>query len=342
VDVEPLNLDIEVLEELLTWLRETGRIEADLTPEMTVLEGGISSRTVQVSAPGRDWVLKQALAELRVPVPWFSDTSRVHREASALRWLENLAPTGASPRFEFEDEAARVVCMSAVPQPHDNWKSLLLKGEVNPVHIDRFAEIIGTIHLRSNRRLNELEPEFADRTFFESLRLEPYYAYSAAQVPEAAAFLERLQRETRLVRSTLVHGDLSPKNVLVRDDTLVLVDHEVAHIGDPAFDLGFSCAHFLSKARHVVAARNRLLESTDRYWSGYLEIVGEEPWSQEMETRVVRHTLACLLARAAGRSQLEYFDQSEKTLQIQAVLHLIEGSPRTMERLVHEWSILLG
>ena len=107
-----------------------------------MLPGGVSSRTVLLRAPGGDWVLKQALAKLRVPVPWFSDPRRVHREASALRWLEHLAPKGASPRFEFEDETAHVVCMAAVPQPHDNWKVLLMKGEVRPEYIDALAEII--------------------------------------------------------------------------------------------------------------------------------------------------------------------------------------------------------
>jgi aminoglycoside phosphotransferase (APT) family kinase protein len=336
----PLN--IEVLEDLLAWLRNTGRIPRSLTPEMTVLSGGVSSRTVHVRAPGCNWVLKQALSQLRVPVPWFSDPRRVHREASALRWFEDLAPRGASPRFEFEDETAHVVCMEAIQHPHYNWKTLLLNGDVRAEHVDAFAEIIGTIHVRSSRRLTDLQPEFGDRTFFESLRLEPYYDYTAGKVPEAATFLERLQGDTRSERSALVHGDFSPKNVLVRDDTLILVDHEVAHIGDPAFDLGFSYAHFLSKARHVVGARGRLLEATRQYWSRYTSITAQEHWYQGLEERVVRHTLACLLARVAGRSQLEYLEPSEKELQERAVLRLIDDPPESVERLVDKWDKSLG
>ena len=34
-----------------------------------------------------------------------------------------------------------------------------------------------------------------------------------------------------------------------------LLDHEVAHFGDPAFDLGFSLTHLLSKALHLEAYR---------------------------------------------------------------------------------------
>jgi Ser/Thr protein kinase RdoA (MazF antagonist) len=232
--------------------------------------------------------------------------------------------------------------MEAVPQPHHSWKTLLLRGDVRGGHFNAFAEIIGTIHIRSSSRLNELKLEFGDWSFFESLRLEPYYAYTAGQVPEAASFLDLLQGDTRSVRTALVHGDFSPKNVLVREESLFLVDHEVAHIGDPAFDIGFSMAHFLSKARHVMDARAHLLGAAYQYWSRYASMTSQERWYMDMEERVVRHTLACLLARAAGRSQLEYFDSSEKQLQCQAVLSLIDEPPKSVERLVDEWGARLG
>jgi aminoglycoside phosphotransferase (APT) family kinase protein len=196
--------------------------------------------------------------------------------------------------------------------------------------------------VRSGRRLEELEPELGDQTFFESLRLEPYYGYTATQVPAAAVFLEELQAETRAVRATLVHGDFSPKNVLIWNETLVLVDHEVAHIGDPAFDLGFSSTHLLSKARHLPDARERFLDASRRYWSRYSAITEGEAWRAGLEPRVVRHTLACLLARVAGRSQVEYFGPAEKERQQETVLALIEEPPETMAQLVDEWAAALG
>src|SRR5207253_6106542 len=125
---------------------------------------------------------------------------------------------------------------------------------------------------------------------------------AAAAVPEAAAFLAPLVDETRARRETLVHGDYSPKNVLVRDDRLVLLDHEVVHFGDPAFDLGFSLAHLLSKAHHLADRRGDFTQAALLYWRAY---AGE----RQLEPRAVRHTLACLLARVAGRSPLEYLNE---------------------------------
>ena len=97
-------LDIERPDDLVAWLRARRLIEPDENPIVSVLAGGVSSRTVRVSSDRRDWVLKQPLAKLRVPTDWFGDPSRAHREANALRWMPVLAP-GATPILVFEDRA---------------------------------------------------------------------------------------------------------------------------------------------------------------------------------------------------------------------------------------------
>ncbi len=124
-------------------------------------------------------------------------------------------------------------------------------------------------------RRAELEPVFGDRGFFESLRLEPYFGFTASEVPEARQFLLDLIDETRAHVETLVHGDYSPKNILVHDGRLVLLDHEVIHFGDPTFDLGFSLTHFLSKAHHLPDRREAFAEATRRYWDRYRSIVAD-------------------------------------------------------------------
>src|SRR5215831_12124950 len=122
-------LDIEQPAALLAYLRQAGRIGPHETPALERLAGGVSSRTVRVTrASSEAWVLKQSLAQLRVSVEWFSDPQRIHTEAAALRWLGVLAPPGAVPAFIFEDHAEHLLAMQAVPQPHANWKGLLMAG----------------------------------------------------------------------------------------------------------------------------------------------------------------------------------------------------------------------
>ena len=330
----PDALDIEDAPALLAYLQRTGRIASGEQPRIAILQGGVSNRTVWVEREsGETWVLKQALAKLRVPVDWFSSPERIHREALGLEWLARLAPPGSITPLLFEDREWHLLAMQAVPQPHANWKTVLLGGTICADHVRQFATLLAAIHREAHGRA-DLAEVFGDRTFFESLRLEPYYGYSAQQAPDAAAFLDSLIRETLACRITLVHGDYSPKNVLIHQDRLVLLDHEVIHFGDPAFDLGFSLTHFLSKAHHLPALRREFASAALEYWRIYAEALGAPEWATDLEPRAVRHTLACLLARVVGRSPLEYLSPAERIRQRDAVLRIIPSMPATIADLV--------
>jgi 5-methylthioribose kinase len=211
---------------------------------------------------------------------------------------------------------------------------MLLKGRLKKDHVEQFGRLLGAIHRNAHERRKELFPIFEHRSFFESLRLEPYYGYTATQVPAAADFLRALIDETRARRVTLTHGDYSPKNILIHEGRLILLDHEVIHFGDPAFDLGFSLTHFLSKAHHLPDLRVAFAQAANLYWWTYLRAVGEADWVGDLEPRAVRHTLGCLLGRVAGRSPLEYLDEEERLRQKEAVLALMQRTPTTVPELV--------
>jgi 5-methylthioribose kinase len=332
-----VDLNIEDFAAAAAYLCEKAFVVAGGDLSLECLPGGVSNRTVLVRfSDGRRWVLKQALPKLRVAVDWFSSPERIHREALALQWFARLAPAGSVPRFEFEDQANHLLGMDAVPFPHQNWKTALLLGNVNFNHVEQFGRLLGLVHRQASQACG-VRQVFEDTEFFESLRLEPYYLYSAERVPESAEFLHRLVDETRLCRLTLVHGDYSPKNILLRNDKLILLDYEVAHFGEPAFDLGFSLAHFLSKAHHLTVHRALFAEAAVLYWQAYVHALGNVPWAHDLEPRAVRHGLACLLARVAGRSPLEYLSDAERVRQRQAVLSLLPEPPCRVQDLVSEF-----
>ena len=339
-------MDIEQPADLLAYLRANGRIAPDETPTMRTLGGGVSNRAVLVerwgaSGEGEGWVVKQALAKLRVAVDWFSSPERIAREAAGLRWLETLAPPGTTTPLVFEDTANYILAMAAVPQPHDNWKTLLLAGKLDPDHVSQFGRLLGTIH-RNASGDPAVAAAFDDRSFYDSLRLEPYYRYTASQVPESGAFYDALLADTWATRLTLVHGDYSPKNVLVHHGRLILLDHEVIHYGDPGFDLGFGFTHLLSKAHHLPALRQDFAAATVACWEAYASIAAPLPWFPDLEPRAVRHTLACLLARVAGRSPLEYLDAAERARQRAAVLALMHAPPATIAALAARFTAALA
>jgi 5-methylthioribose kinase len=380
-------LNIEDSGALRAYLRRQGKIGFDECPVIEIVAGGVSNRTVRVRRPGGEiWILKQALSQLRVAVRWLSDPSRSRREALAIRWIAQLAP-GATPALLFEDPDEHLLAMESVPEPHENWKTMLMAGRLDPALVRQFGRLAATIHLRSWERSDELAPIFGDRSFFESLRIEPYYVYAAEQTPEAAPFLTALVAETRACRLALVHGDLSPKNILVtgnatrnaagsatrkasgnaagevtgnadriatgdatRADSadlttggarLWLVDHEVAHFGDPSFDLGFALAHLLSKAHHLAIHRAGFQRAAVGFWLAYRDAIGPLPWAGQIEARAVRQALGCLLARVAGRSPLEYLDSDERARQRAIVLQLMAAPPPTVAALAQRFCGML-
>lgn len=319
------ELDIEDAAQLRVYLAKR-RLTGDTEPvAISRLAGGVSSRTMLVERPnGERWVIKQALAALRVHVEWLSSPERSAREAEGARALASMLPEGAVPRIVFEDREHHLFGMEAAPAQAANWKSMLLAGDSQIEHFRAAGELLACIHRESAKRAGEFGRAFEDRSFFESLRLEPYYEYTAREAPAAGPFLSALCDETRAARLSLVHGDFSPKNLLVVGDRLILLDHEVIHFGDPAFDLGFAMAHFLSKAHHLSGWRERLLAGAAEFRRSY---ESGTRWRQPVERRAAAHTLGCLLARVAGRSQLEYLSQEEKRRQREACIRLMAEPP---------------
>ncbi|MCA0455564.1 MAG: aminoglycoside phosphotransferase family protein [Chloroflexi bacterium] len=333
-------LDIEQSDALIAYLRASSHIAPVETPVIHNLAGGVSNRTVLVEREnGEAWVMKQALEKLRVQVDWFSSTARIHREAAGLRWMQATVPDYAPP-LVFEDETEHLLAMIAVPQPHINWKTQLLQGVVNRAYVAQFGWLLGSIQRLSLEHEGTADL-FTDRGFFETLRLEPYYSYAASQVAAAAPFIHTLIEDTRARRLTLVHGDYSPKNVLVYDDRLILLDYEVIHWGDPAFDPGFSLTHFLSKAHALPEHRATFASAANTYWASYWDEVAALPFAAGLEARAIRHTLACLLARVAGRSPLEYLNADQRAHQQAVVVNLMTAAPDTIAELIGQFAALI-
>ena len=329
-------MNIEVPDQLISYLEERGILEAGESVEVRVLAGGVSNRTVLVSrSAGSDLVLKQALPKLRVATDWFSDPSRIYREAEGMRVLQTLLPAGAVPAFVFEDGDRHILAMAAAPEPHENWKEMLLRGEVDFDLVVQFGKNLGQIHESFDVAGFDPQSVLWKKDFFESLRLEPYYAFAAVQQPGAASFLHQLIEDTRAISETIVHGDYSPKNILVHENRLILLDHEVIHIGDPAFDIGFSVTHFLCKANHMRSKAGLFGEAARRHWSAYREVCAGG--GKDFEFRAMRHTLGCMLARIDGRSPVEYLDEAARLLQRNAVIDMMRRPPGAIPDLLEQF-----
>lgn len=326
-------IDIEDRTALVTYLETWDVVAPGEVRAATPLRGGVSNKVMLVTVDGApDLVVKQGIARLRVEADWFADPDRVHQEAVALRWLTTVMPD-VVPQLRFEDRDNHVLVMTAVDRPHRNWKDQLLDGEVDQGMVTAFAVTLARLHSAGLRR--NVPDEFHHLENFRALRERPYYRHTADCVPASRAFLLALLRDMGRVTPTVVHGDYSPKNVLNRHGRLVLLDHEVMHIGDPGFDLGFALTHLLSKAHHLATHRVAFLDACQTFWATYRDVADPRLTSSDRERQTVGHLSACLLARIDGKSPLEYLDASERDTQRNAALALMSSTPATVGDAVH-------
>lgn len=308
------SLDIEDSDSLLDYLRLTGRISQGEKCAVEKLSLGVSNKTQLLTREsGEQWVIKQSLHKLRVRQDWFSSRERIQIEYEGLKWLSKTLMPGNVPEPVFFDNANFILCMRAVPRPHDNLKLLILKREIDIILFKKLGEMLGVIH-KEGKRSEETRTLFANRTFFTDLRIEPFYEFTGKRIPGLNDFFHELITQTLKVQETIVHGDFSPKNILVRNGNVVLLDYEVMHYGDPAFDIGFFLCQMLSFTNHLPDVKEGLINASLAFWSSYSTTV--ERISDVTEERAVRHTIGCLLARIKGRSPVDFLTDEEQQRQI--------------------------
>ena len=160
-------------------------------------------------------VVKQALGRLRVADEWLAPTSRAVTEADALRLGAELTP-GAVPRVLDSDPDNSVLVIERAPQDWRDWKQALLEGDADTDVAAWLGFVCATWH---SGTLDDraVEAAFAHREAFESLRIDPYYRTVAVRHPELRPAITAAIGRLEAGRCCLVHGDFSPKNVLVGD-----------------------------------------------------------------------------------------------------------------------------
>lgn len=270
---------------------------------VVALGGGVSNTVLLVESENCRFVLKQALGKLRVEQDWFSDRRRALRESGAIRALKPHLPPGAVPEILFEDRANLIFAMSAAPGGAKTWKELLLAGEVDFDIAAKIGRMLASI-VRISWKEPEWHAAYGDQTVFKQLRIDPYYRSTATRHPDLGAHFLRLIEESGTRRASLVHGDWSPKNFLVAQGTVMAIDFEVIHYGDPAFDSAFLLNHLLLKSFHRPELRGQLAEAAGRFWNTYA--AGLPAGADWIESATLQHLGCLLLARIDGKSPAEY------------------------------------
>ncbi|HSV34228.1 MAG TPA: aminoglycoside phosphotransferase family protein [Ramlibacter sp.] len=308
----------------------------DETAHWHALAGGVSSDIWQVELPGRSVCVKRALPQLKVAAEWLAPVDRNTYEWAWMQFAARHCPTHV-PAPLAHDEAAGLFAMSFLaPDAHPVWKQQLMAGQVVLATARSVGEVLGRLHAASARDAS-LPAAFETIDNFFALRLEPYLLATAARHPDLSPRLLQLAVRTAGTHHALVHGDVSPKNVLVGPAGPVLLDAECAWYGDPAFDLAFCLNHLLLKCLARPEASSGLLESFEALAQEYLTHVDWES-GPLLEARAAELLPALMLARVDGKSPVEYLvDPAQKARVRSAASDLIQRPVAQLEAVAHAW-----
>mgnify|MGYP001627388322 CR=1 FL=1 len=298
------------------------------------LTGGVSSGIYRVDLRSGRFCVKQALPKLKVAKDWSVPVERVFSEIAYLRAVQAIVP-GHVPRVIGEDAATGSFVMPFLGAEFRNWKADLLAGHVDAGVAASLGDVLGRIHAATAGD-PALARRFANDAQFHALRLEPYLVDTAREHPALAGRLLALVERTAGTRRALVHGDASPKNVLVGPDGPVLLDAECAWYGDPAFDLAFCLNHLLLKLAHRPAHARALLASWDALLQAYWPHARWEARAP-LEARAATLLPALALARVDGKSPVEYLDAATRDAVRGCAIALLQEAPTTLDAIAARW-----
>jgi len=282
---------------VISYLAGRGLLRPGPPAPVEALGGGVSNVVLAAGA----YVVKQALPRLRVAEEWLAKRERALTEGEALRFAARLTP-GRVPDVLDIDREACAITIARAPAEWRNWKAVLLSGEADPRVARELGRILAAWHAASIGD-GRVARRFGDWEAFDQLRIDPYHRTVARRHPDLARAVGRVIEEMEARRIALVHGDYSPKNVLVGDGALWVLDFEVAHHGDPDFDLAFMLNHLSLKAIHRPQAAARYRRCAEAFLAAYRE---GAPGLDPLPERLARHLGCLMIARVDGKSPAEY------------------------------------
>jgi hypothetical protein len=177
---------------------------------------------------------------------------------------------------------------------------------------------------------------FATDDNFDALRIEPYLRATARAHPDLREQLDSLASVTSGTHLAVVHGDVSPKNILLGPDGPVLLDAECAWFGDPAFDLAFCLNHLLLKAARMPRHATELRSAAQALVEGHLRHLDWEPPGR-FDRRVAALLPALALARVDGTSPVEYLDAAQRQLVRTTGRTLLRHPTPTLAAFLDHW-----
>ena len=312
---------------VLPYLRKRGLLTGDATVE--VLTGGVSCIVLAIDNSDISIVVKQALPELKTKAKWVADQRRAIVEASAMRVYHQITPESVPELIDCDPEEFTLT-MSRLPHTCTNWKIDMLEGRIHPEMGTELGLILAKWH-NTAALSAEIKAGFMEDSLFEQLRVAPFYRAVAAVNPNLLTTINTLIAEITQIKITLVHGDFSPKNIMAtKENRPIVLDFEVAHTGNPVFDLAFLLAHLLCKTIRTedVDEKELLIRTATQFLEKY-----QETSRIPVADSLAQHVALIALARVEGVSPVNYLDEPAQQLLVAITKAALLDSDMTFTQL---------
>ena len=313
---------------MIELLRSKG-FELSDNAQLTSLSGGVSCDIFLVQDGTESFVVKQALAKLKVKQDWFADTNRNMYEQRYLQYINNILPEYA-PKVIASFEHDNLFVMEYLGDDYSDWKKCLLNKEFNKQTAELIGKALGLIHQKSWQDPLAAE-QFDSGENFKQLRISPYFETLVDIYPEHSQAILALCEKIQQNKYCLVHGDFSPKNILVKQGSIKIIDCEVAWFGDPSFDIAFMLHHLFIKYIHF--ENDAFLELSQLFFNAYKAALGDKLFDQIEIEHLEQTTLLLMIARIDSKSPVEYLTEDTRNKVRQKALTLFSKTISSYEEL---------
>ncbi len=325
-------IDIADKPQLEQYLKDKNLISDAKGYSITYCAGGVSGTVAFVTAGEKPMIIKQALAQLKVKETWLCDPNRMNIEQLSNQIYHKYVPSSV-PEVYFYDEENYVYGREAAPENCTMWKSDLLSGLLDFQIAKQVIEALAIVHNKCSRDV-EVAKAFDAKEVFYNLRISPYIEFTVGKYPELAEYAKPITKELMESKLTLVHGDFSPKNILVLDRKIFILDFEVAHYGHPSFDIAFFANHFLLKAIKHKQFSKAYLNMLGYMLKMYFEMIDFMD-VKALEVSFIKLLALMQLARIDGKSPAEYItEESDKQLVREIAFTIIKERPTQYQQVL--------
>ncbi len=278
-------------------------------------------------ADGRSWVVKQARPTLERFPQYRADPRRIVFEARYFELASELAHepgrAGICPEILHFDERERVLILEDLGDA-ERLDQRLERGFDARATGEALAAFLAAVHAATtdpglvvrfdNDGMRRLHGDHIFALPFEEndfgLAAEVEARAVGLKTPDFRVLAQDAYDRYLEPRGALVHGDVQAGNVLLPPGGPKLLDAEIAHVGDPAFDLGTLVAHLAlpAVARGAVAEALPAVEAT---WNAYL---AERGAAAPAFSEVARYAGLEVLRRTVGAARVAAIEAVEASL----------------------------